>query len=87
VIEFHGAWKSIILVYEYFLSNPRPARYIWELPIEVDTNFIEQHANILRSLLDALLSAEAINGEFTNFERRYGLRFEESLIRFRLLDD
>lgn len=87
IIEYHDKWKSIILVCKYFLSNPRPARYIRELPIEVDTKFIEQHDNILRSLLDALLPAEAINGEFTNFERRYGLRFEEPLIRFRLLDD
>src|SRR5258708_6685749 len=87
VIEYHGEWKSIILVCEYFLSNPRPTRYIRELPIEVDTKFIERHDNILRSLLDVLLPTEAINGEFTSFERRYGLRFEEPLVRFRLLDD
>jgi len=87
IIEYHGKWKSIILVCQYFLSNPKPTRHIRELPIEVDTKFIEQNDSILRSLLDTLLPVEAINSEFTNFERRYGLRFEEPLIRFRLLDD
>ncbi len=86
IIEYHGEWDKLIAVCEYFIVHPQPNLYIRELPIEVDTKFIERHESILQSLLDVLLPPDALNLEFKNFERRYGLRFEEPIIRFRLLD-
>ncbi|NOY12517.1 MAG: DUF2220 domain-containing protein [Deltaproteobacteria bacterium] len=61
-----------------------------EIPT-VDSKFIEQHKRILRELLDLLLPIETIASEVTGlsgsgFERRFGLRYDEPLIRFRILD-
>jgi hypothetical protein len=86
VIEYHGEWPELLAVCAYFLANPRPGRYARELPIAVHTKFIEEHTGILRRLLDAVLPLEAIDSNETQFELRYGLRFDEQLVRIRLLD-
>lgn len=84
VIVYHGKWKELIAICQYFIDNPRPALYIRELPIPVHTKFIEENSAILRSLLDFLLPALAVQDD-QHFERRYGLRYDEPLIRFRYL--
>jgi hypothetical protein len=86
VIEHHGVWPELLAVCTYFLAQPRPNRYARELPIAVHTKFIEEHTGILRRLLDALLPAEAIAASETAFEPRYGLRYDEALVRLRVLD-
>jgi len=86
VIAQHGAWPDLLRVCAYFLLYPRPELYIRELPIEVHTKFIETHTGILRRLLDALLPPGAIAESETQFERRYGLRVKEPLVRLRFLD-
>lgn len=78
-------WPDLIKVLLYFLANPRPNLYIRELPIEVDTKFIESNSKVLRSLLDYLIP-QHINIEETHFEKRYNLRYSEPLIRLRVLD-
>ena len=85
VVEFSAVWPDLLKVCRYFLAHPRPGLYARELPIEVDTKFIERHERILRSLLDFLLSDSA-KVEADRFEERFGLRYDEPLIRFRLLD-
>ncbi len=85
MIENAQAWPGILKVCEYFIANPRPNRYARELPIAVDTKFIERHYAILRSLLDHLLP-ETARTESNEFEKRFGLKCEEPLIRLRLLD-
>lgn len=85
VLEGAGVWPDLLKVCRYFLTNPRPGFYLRELPIEVDTKFVERHQSILRSLLDFLLPEQArLSAE--RFEERFGLRFDEPSIRFRLLD-
>lgn len=86
VIEFAAVWRELLLVCHYFLCNPRPAVYARELPVAVDTKFVERHAGVLRSLLDFLLPNSA-KTDSPHFEQRFGLRFEQPQIRFRLLDD
>lgn len=86
VIASHGDWPALLRVCAYFLANPRPGCYIRELPIEVHTKFIETHTGILRKLLDALLPADALDPAAQGFERRYGLRVKEPLVRLRFLD-
>lgn len=87
-----GHWSELIAVCRYFCSNPRPGCYLRQLDIPgVDTKFIERHRTILKSMLDQLLPADAIDHTVTGlsdhgFERRFGLRYEEPQIRFRLLD-
>ena len=85
-------WHPLFSVCQYFVSHPRPNCYIRELGIQgVDSKFIEQHKGILSELLNQLLAPEDIHvitdgSKLNTFERRYGLKYQESLIRLRLLD-
>jgi hypothetical protein len=87
-----GHWPELIAVCRYLCAHPRPNCYLRQLDIPgVETKFIERHRTILKSLLDQLLPEEAIDQTVTGlgdhgFERRFGLRYEEPQIRFRLLD-
>lgn len=89
-LENASDWPRILAVLEYFRSHPRPSLYVRQLNIaEVDTKFIEGRKGLLAELLDTVLPDTAINAEAAgarNFERRYGLRNEAPLIRFRILD-
>ena len=86
IITHQADWADLLQVCRYFQQHPQPRRYIRELPITVHTKFIEENKGILRQLLDAVLPAEAIHPEETHFERRFFLRYDEPLIRLRLLD-
>lgn len=92
IIEYTEQWVNIIKVCQYFLAHPQPQLYIRELPIAVDTKFIETHKAIIKDILDSLLTKEHINQQFNglsgnNFERRFHLKFdEEPLVRLRFLD-
>jgi len=85
VIEHAGVWLGLLNVCRYFQENLRPGLFARELPVPVDTKFIERHQVILRSLLDHLLP-ESARQEVSHFETRFGLRFDEPLIRMRFLD-
>jgi hypothetical protein len=85
VIEVTDAWPDLLKAINYFLNNSRPGLYIRELPIAVGTKFIEAHQATVESLLRALLPPEHFS-ESSRFEERLGLRFDEPLVRFRLLD-
>jgi hypothetical protein len=87
VIKHHGEWRELLRVCVYFLDHPHPACYIRELPIAVHTKFIESHTGILKRLLDALLPPPLSDPHEAMFERRFGLRYDEPLIRMRFLDD
>jgi hypothetical protein len=93
LMEHHSVWLALLAVCRYFLHHPRPARYLRELDIPgVDSKFIGQHKAILSELLDAVLPETAIDPDSTGlrqygFERRYGLKYDEPLLRLRLLDN
>ena len=86
VIVNHDLWEDLLKVCEYFKSNPKPHLYIRELPITIHTKFIEKNKGIIRELLDIII-AEHINVEEKTFERRFNLRYDEPLVRFRILDN
>ena len=92
LLEHESALPRLLAVVEHFSSNPRPLRYARELGIAgVDSKFIEAHRSVLADWLDALLPSSAIDDSARGlsdygFERRYGLRYEEPLLRFRWLD-
>jgi hypothetical protein len=91
VIQEEEHWLDLLKVCRFFLSNPKPGLYIRELPIAVHTKFIEEHKQIISELLTHLLGEELINPEFTglrnnNFEKRFHLKYDESMVRFRILD-
>lgn len=85
VIENSEDWADIGKVLDYFFKNPQPQLYIRELPIEVHTKFIEQHKALIGDLLDIVIK-EYINTNEKEFEKRYNLRYDEPLVRIRLLD-
>lgn len=86
VIECHGIWEEILSVLQYFQSNPKPNLYIRELPIHVDTKFIERNNYTIKILLDYLLKEENVNKEESSFEKRYFLKYKEPIVRLRSLD-
>jgi hypothetical protein len=92
LLENRNVWRQILAVCRFLRNNPMPYRYIRELDIPgVDSKFIERHRSILRELLDIVLPPEAVDLEATSlsghgFEQRYGFRYDEPLIRFRILD-
>ena len=92
ILEYAEAWPQLLATVSFFQASPKPNRYLRELDIPgVDSKFVEQRMPILRDLLDRVLPPEAINAEVTGltgsgFERRYGLKYDEPLIRLRLLD-
>lgn len=90
MLEHETEWERILAVLEWFRDNPRPNVYLRQVDIPgVDTKFIEAHRGLLMELLDIVLPPEAIDLEATGvrgFARRYGLRDEPPLIRFRILD-
>ena len=80
------AWRDLLKVCQYFIQNPQPNLYIRQLPIAVHTKFIEQHTGILRNLLDEVLEEWAIRYDTKRFEKRYYLKYDEPVIRLRILD-
>jgi hypothetical protein len=83
--ERSGEWPDLLKVCCYFQTNPKPGLYARELPIAVGTKFIEENEGILDLLLKHLLLPDSESDE-CSFQERYGLRFDEPLIRFRILD-
>jgi len=78
---------GLIEVVDYFADHPRPNRYARQLPLSVDTKFIEQNSKILSQWLDLVLPPESIKADEKAFARRYGLKAVEPHILIRLLDD
>lgn len=86
IINNANKWPGLIKVCKWFLSSFQPNKfYIRELPIAVHTKFIEENKGIIRVLLDELVP-ELIDVSESQFERRFHLKYDQPLIRFRSLD-
>jgi hypothetical protein len=79
--------EGLVQVVRHLLDNPRPMVFARELPLPVDTKFIERHKRILREWLDIVLAPHEIRSDETHFERRYGLRYAEPHLQLRFLDE
>ena len=79
-------WENILKVCQYFIKTPRPYLYIRQLPIQVHTKFIEENAALLQSLLDFLIPDHIRSREQKRFAERYFLKYDEPLVRIRMLD-
>jgi hypothetical protein len=86
VVESADAWPGLLEVCCYFQRHPRPNLYARELPLSVDTKFVEHHQSVLTRLLTIALPLDA-TVESERFEKRFGLLFDEPQIRLRLLDE
>ena len=73
-------------VAEFFITSPSPDCYARQIPVAVDTKFVERNAGTLRDWLDELLPDSAVDINEEKFERRFGLRDGEPHRGVRLLD-
>lgn len=86
VVKQAGKWDSIIRVLDYFRLNPKPNLYIRELPIkQIHTKFIEKNKGLLRELLNLILKVKD-SSVSDRFEKRFGLKYAQPMIRFKILD-
>ena len=86
IIENSDIWPDMLKVCRYFLDNPRPRRFVRELPIAIDTKFIERNQAVIASLLKFLIP-DSVDAQARSFEKKFGLLFDPPLIRFRILDE
>jgi hypothetical protein len=77
---------GLLEVVAYLSEHPRPEVFARELPLRVDTKFVERHRQILREWLDLVLPYHTIRSAEDHFERRFGLRYAEPHILIRFLD-
>ena len=85
VLDNHELWGDLLKVCTYFRSNPKPQMFIRELPIQVDTKFIERNKGIIKELLDIII-AKSVTPDEMRFETHFNLRYDEPVVRFRVLD-
>lgn len=82
-----GIVHGLLDVCEYLCEHPRCGLFARELPVSVDTKFVERHRQVyFRPWLDILLPPGAIEATESHFERRFGLGYAEPMVQFRLLD-
>lgn len=77
---------GLIHVLRYLRDHPRPGVFARELPIPVDSKFIERYESVLRPWLDLVLPPQVIRADESHFERRYGLKYAEPHLLLRILD-
>lgn len=77
---------GLLEVVDVLKRSPRPNCFVRELPVSVDTKFVERHQRVLRQWLDLVLPPHAIRADEDHFERRYGLRYAEPHLPVRFLD-
>lgn len=85
VISNLHQWEDLLKVCTWFLNHFEPEKfYIRELPIAIHTKFIEVNKVVLRSMLDELIP-DKLNGNESEFENRFHLKYVQPEIRFRFL--
>jgi hypothetical protein len=85
IIGHAGMWDGLLNVCLYLRKNPRPNCYLRELPVVVDTKFVENHTGILAELLP-IAAPLAISSDHHSFETRFGFRSKQPLVRMKFLD-
>jgi hypothetical protein len=78
--------EGLVSVCDFFVRNPWPDCYAREIPVAVDTKFVERHRAVLREWLDEILTASAIRSDESKFALRFGLRDGQPHITIRTLD-
>jgi len=85
VVAHAGEWDGLLAVCAYLRKHGRPNCYLRELLVEVDTKFIERKRGVLNELLP-IVAPYCVGPDDTSFEKRFGFRQKQPLIRFRFLD-
>jgi len=85
IVGHAGEWIGLTKVCVYLREHGRPNCYLRELPVEVDTKFIERKRGVLGELLP-IVAPDCVGPDTSTFESRFGFRQKQPLIRFRSLD-
>jgi hypothetical protein len=85
LVAHAGSWERLINVCLYLKDHPCPDCYLRELPVVVDTKFVERHTTVLSELLPIAAPATFVTNN-GRFETRFGFRFKQPLVRARFLD-
>jgi len=85
IAEYVDDWSGLLSVCKYFDEHPGPGCFARQIPLPIGTKFIEEHAGILRELLDVVLG-DRVNASGETFGERYQLLVDPPQIRFRFLD-
>jgi hypothetical protein len=85
IVEHAGDWTSLLAVCVHLRQHGRPECYLRELPVEVDTKFVERKRGVLGEILP-IVAPDCVGNDASSFERRFGFRQKQPLIRFRALD-
>ena len=85
VVAHAGVWQGLLDVCLYLQKNPRPNCYLRELPVVVDTKFVENYTGILAELLP-IAAPLTVGPDDSRFETQFGFRFKQPLVRMRFLD-
>ena len=86
VVEHASDWEGLLAVCDYLRTHGRPNCYFRELPVPVDTKFIERNRGILSELLPIVAPNCECRDE-SDFEPRFGFKQKQPMVRFRLLDE
>lgn len=86
IAKLANSVDGLIQVAQYLIAHPLPDCYIRQLPVPVDTKFVEQNEGTLKQWLDILLPASGININETRLARRYGFRDGQTHHSLRILD-
>ena len=86
LIEHAGHWEGLIRVCAHLRHHGRPNCYPRELPVDVDTKFIERKRCILGEILP-ILAPNCVGPDATSFESRFGFRQKQPMVRLRTLDN
>ncbi len=93
LLQNRGVIAELLAICRFFVANPKPDIYIRELSIEgVDTKFIQKNRAVVDSFLATILEEKHYDVKITKlsesgFEKKYGLKYELPLVRFRILDE
>lgn len=85
--KYANEWAEILKIVVYFQQNPRPNLYWRQLPLDVDLIGLESLQSLVSELLDATLPPSMVQQHETQFEKRFGLRYDVPLLRLRFLDE
>jgi len=84
--DYFAFLEGLLQVTRFFLDHPWPDCYARQIPVAVDTKFVERHHAVLREWLDELLPGSAIQADETKFALRFGLRDGQPYTTLRMLD-
>jgi len=83
--KLHESVDGLIAVSRFFMRNPWPDCYARQIPVPVDTKFVERHESTLRQWLRLLLPGSAIDVSESQFASQFGLRDKQTHRGLRVL--